>query len=199
MIETKSLKELSRMLLVDNLTWEFVEVWKPIVGYEGLYSVSNFGRVRSERNSTNSKIGMIVKPDINKNGYYRTKLYSIDGKRHRFLTHRLVAIHFVGPCPEGQEANHKDMNPSNNVFWNLEYVTHSQNVLHAYKMGRVCVRGEENGQSKLTDEQVNNIRSDYSSGMYSQRYLARKYNVVQQSICRITQNRAWKHLLNVSA
>jgi hypothetical protein len=178
---------------------EYIEIWKPIVGFEGSYSISNFGRVRSERNWRNSVAGMILRPDIINTGYARIKLYDSNGKRVRFFAHKLVALHFIGPCPEGMEIHHKDSVRCNNVAWNLEYVTHSQNISYFYKDGGEAVKGEANGISKLKNDDVINIRKEYKTGIYSQRYLARKYGVYQQTICKITTNRAWKHLLNTSA
>lgn len=89
------------------------------------YSVSDEGYVR------NDKTSRILKPDINSKGYYRV-ICSLK----RYFIHRLVAIHFI-PNPDNKpQVNHKDSNKLNNHHSNLEWMTNSENNLHAYKNGR---------------------------------------------------------------
>lgn len=96
------------------------EIWKPIEGYEGLYEISNLGRLR------NSK-GVIRKPQSNGNGYKKVFLYR-DGKGKGFFVHRLVAKAFV-PNPENKpHVNHIDESRDNNVASNLEWVTQKENL-----------------------------------------------------------------------
>lgn len=115
-----------------------------IDGYQGLYQISNHGRVKSyERRRTMPFGGVLIypsslmKPDKMKLGYLRIGI-SKEGKRKKILVHVLVAVHFLGPAPQGKEVNHKDGNKANNYFENLEYVTKSANILHSYRvLGRV--------------------------------------------------------------
>lgn len=103
------------------------EIWKPKKDYEGLYEVSNFGRVKSlgNGNSNNSK-ERILKPDTDRNGYLKVLLYK-DGKRKKNLVHRLVAEVFI-PNPDNLPCvNHKDENKTNNSVENLEWCTHEYN------------------------------------------------------------------------
>lgn len=89
------------------------EEWKDIKGYEGLYQISNKGRVRSTRNN------IILKPIISDKGYYRVDL-SKNGNKDRVRIHRLVAQAFI-PNPNNYPViNHKDENKSNNCVSNLE-------------------------------------------------------------------------------
>lgn len=114
-----------------------VEVWKPIAGYEGLYEVSNMGRVRSvdrfiEREGKGVVLfsGMLMVSRINKQGYCRIGLSDAKHKKKSIFVHRLVARAFPEICGEwfdGCVINHKDENPLNNVATNLEVCTQKHN------------------------------------------------------------------------
>lgn len=104
-----------------------MEQWKDIKNYEEYYEISSLGRVRNKRT------GNILNGDINSIGYRRVFLYSPITKR--FFVHRLVAYHFVDGYQENLVVNHKDGNKLNNQADNLEWVTRSENDLHAFKMG----------------------------------------------------------------
>lgn len=103
-----------------------MEIWKDIENYSGYYQISSYGRVR------NVKIGNILTGDINNIGYKRVCLYAPVKKR--FFVHRLVAYHFCEGYQDNLVVNHKDGNKQNNKADNLEWVTRSQNDLHAYKL-----------------------------------------------------------------
>lgn len=122
----------------DDSPAQLVEIWKPVVGYESRYSVSNWGKVRSF-----SKYGGgEIKGRKLKAGHHRVALYGKDGVKD-FLVHRLVLSAFVGPCPEGMEGLHWDDNKDNNHLSNLRWGTRSENLLD-------CVRNGNNYQSKKT-------------------------------------------------
>lgn len=101
------------------------ERWKPIKGYEENYEVSDFGNIR------NKKTKQILIGDKNNAGYRRVILYTPVKKR--FFVHRIVAYHFCKGYSEELIVNHKDGNKLNNNATNLEWVTRSENDLHAYK------------------------------------------------------------------
>jgi hypothetical protein len=112
------------------------EVWKDIPNYEGMYQVSNLGRVKSFRKSTNHRWDdeYILKPSKANNGYCQVTLYN-NTIRHKYLVHRLVAEAFI-PNPEKlPQVNHKDENPYNNSAENLEWCTAEYN--NAYGTARV--------------------------------------------------------------
>ena len=95
------------------------EYWKPVVGYEGLYEVSNWGRVKSLNYNHTGK-GKILKQNQIMNGYKSVMLCK-DGKRKNYLVHRLVAEAFI-PNPDNlPQVNHKDENKTNNNVDNLEW------------------------------------------------------------------------------
>ena len=107
------------------------EQWKPVPGYEGLYEVSNLGRVRSlDRTKTNGHKwkGRILKQPSLRSGYKLVSLWK-NGKQKSALVHRLVLFAFVGAQPEGRETRHKDGNNSNNTLDNLSWGTPSENNL----------------------------------------------------------------------
>lgn len=122
------------------------EIWKNIPGYEGLYQVSNLGRVRSlprirtQKNKLKTTDhhykGKILKPIVTKTGYLTVNLY-----RHRKSTgphriHRLVCTTFYGEPKNGKnQVNHKNGNKKDNRVENLEWCSCRENIVHAYKNG----------------------------------------------------------------
>lgn len=121
------------------------EIWKDVVGYEGIYQVSNFGGVRScdrtiyyKRGKPSSPYktvkGREITQHISNTGYYNVKLCN-GGDRKYFFVHRLVATAFIPNKENKPQINHIDGNRLNNHVNNLEWVTMSENVLHAYNTG----------------------------------------------------------------
>jgi hypothetical protein len=174
---------------------EYVEIWKPIIGYEGFYSISNFGRVRRDcGGAANTHAGFMRKG--NKSNRYVEINLSKYGVSKKYRTHALVAIHFIGPRPVGMEINHIDGNKYNNFVKNLEYVSPKENMAHAQKSGLLrCAFGEKQGSSKLKENEVNEIRIKYKLGNYTQKLLAKEYGISSANIRHIVGNRSWKHLL----
>lgn len=104
-----------------------VELWKPIKGYEGLYEVSNLGRIRNK-----SHYHISYWEHNGKQPYFRVGL-SKDGKVKKYLVHRLVAETFIDNPENKEQVNHKNGNVHNNTVDNLEWVTNAENTSHAYK------------------------------------------------------------------
>ena len=108
---------------MDNIN----EEWRDIKGFEGLYQVSNLGRVKNAK-------GLIKKPTMDKRGYFRLSLWE-DGKSKGFGVHRLVAEAFVDKV-EGKDCiNHKNCNKHDNRAENLEWCTYKENSEHAKRNG----------------------------------------------------------------
>lgn len=115
------------------------EIWRDIVGYEGVYQVSNLGKVKRLK-GYKCRNDRIIRAKITKDGYYETTL-TMAGKPKTIRTHRLVAFAFCENPYNKPEVNHKDGNKLNNSADNLEWVTSSENQKHAYKLGLQKVSG----------------------------------------------------------
>lgn len=116
------------------------EIWKDVVGFEGLYRISNHGRVMSvPRKNARGQIidGRILKPAINCSGmgYPQVGLRK-DGKTHYVQIHRIVARAFLGTPPDGYEVDHIDKVHTNNKLSNLRYLTIRKN------RGRTVIEGD---------------------------------------------------------
>ena len=161
-------------------------VGKQFPGYEGIYEISTHGEVKSIRNNK------ILKPFITKYGYKQVEL-NLNGKAKKFLIHRLVAETFIANSNNKPHVNHKDGNKSNNDVSNLEWVTRSENMYHAYKNG-LGPSGERNGAHKLTNEDVVWIKTHYikNSKEYGTKALGKKFGVDHKTIWNIVNNKTWE-------
>ena len=125
-----------------DIGWAMTEEWRSVIGYEGLYEVSDQGRVRrvgqaaisGKGRGGGAKIGRILVPQKVWTGYLSVPLWK-DGKQHNCLIHMAVAAAFIGQCPPGKEVNHKDGKKDHSNVDNLEYLTRSENMKHAYAIG----------------------------------------------------------------
>ena len=180
------------------------ERWLPIVDFEGLYEVSDIGRVRSvpKRNT----LGHRVRPKIltnarpASNGYPTIRLRR-DGQIHQRAVHLLVLAAFRGPCPPGMEACHEDGTRTNyrldNLRWDTPSANNREKIRHGTHQG-----GEKNGRARLTAEQVLTIRRRYAdlrrgrgkvpNGVVAA--MAAEYGVTTGAIRDIATHRVWKHL-----
>lgn len=150
------------------------EEWRAVIGFEGFYEVSNLGRIKSfhKRNGTTRK--RILEP------YQTGKYFGVDlcreNKIARYKIHRLVAIHFIGPIPDGKEVNHLDGDKENNAISNLEYVTRLENVRHALRLGLRKLRAEDAPNVKLNWSKVNEIRKLAADGV-KKRDIAKQFKI----------------------
>ena len=175
------------------------EVWKDIPNYEGLYQVSDLGRVKSlpkkwigGKGAKRSHNGKILKSGRNEKGYLSVVFYRYNTKITRKV-HRLVLLAFIGES--NLQCNHKNGIKDDNKLENLEYCTRSENMKHAFRLGLSKGRkGIDHHMCKLTEKEVFEIRDLYSSGLFSQRKLAGIYGIVQVQICDIIRKRTWKHI-----
>ena len=111
--------------------------WLPVPGHDA-YQVSELGQVRSRRLDPRGKL---MHPAPQANGYLTVFL----GRGHKFYVHQLVALAFIGPCPEGQECRHRDRDRSNNAAANLLYGTRSDNMRDAVRHG--TIRNQNTGKT----------------------------------------------------
>ena len=114
------------------------ELWKSTEGYEGLYEISNLGNVRSIRRNK------VMKPGSHRFGY-RYVILCKEGSNKSVLVHRLVANAFIPRIPGKEDVNHIDGDKSNNCVENLEWVSKSENMKHAYQSGLRQVTDSQRG------------------------------------------------------
>jgi len=176
-----------------------MEEWRPVPEFEGLYEVSDLGRIRScDRISpTKNRWGQILrrfpgrtlscKP--NSGGYPQVTLCDGDGGRVQKLLHWLVAAAFLGPRPDGLAVLHRDGIKKNCAISNLSYGTGKQNSADAIRHG-TQVRGERQGQAKLTECAVREIRS---AGMTNEQF-AQKFGVSENTVAIARRGDSWKHV-----
>jgi NUMOD4 motif/HNH endonuclease len=114
------------------------ERWLPIPDWEGLYEVSNLGRVRSLPRMTNGGVrgGNILSPSIGTTGYRHLTLTASGRPRDERRVHEIVALAFLGIRPRGQEIRHIDGDKLNNAATNLAYGTHCDNEQDKISQGR---------------------------------------------------------------
>lgn len=176
------------------------EIWKKIPGFDDMYEVSNKGRVRSYHAADgtggrrfNPRVLTPVKNHIN---YLFVGLYD-NGEQKSKRINRLVAKAFL-PNPKNKRfVNHKDGNKQNNEVTNLEWCTQSENELHAYKTGLKNIdhlRGESHPISKMTEDEVLEMRSAYDLGCFTFTDMAKAYGVCIQTVSNIIKRKRWAHI-----
>lgn len=178
---------------------QLTESWAEITGYEGIYEVSDQGRVRSldrrvslTRNGktyARNYAGRVLKPTpAAQRGYPRVTLCR-DGVETPAYVHTLVLEAFVSERPEGMQACHEDDEPTHNTPSNLRWDTRSGNMADAVRHG---VRsGSRNHSAVLTGLDVESIRDLYANHGHTQTALASMFNVKQPTISKIVNHRIW--------
>lgn len=124
---------------------------------------------------------------------YRSVNLSTKGEEYKYIVSRMVLITFVRLPKEGEDAHHLDRDITNNRLSNLQWVTRKENIQEQIKAG-TFVFGIQNGKSKLTEEQVREIRYLYSLGL-TQMELGKKFNVHFSNISLIIHRKNWKRLI----
>lgn len=167
--------------------------WKPIVGYEGLYEVSDSGDVRSVDRVEKSDVwnlrtrkGRLLRKQTKRSGYDSVNLYK-GGHMKTYLVHRLVASAFVpNPNPGLTEVNHKNGNRTDNAASNLEWITHSENVAHSFLvLGR-----KPDHHGRLSSSAINSIRNDTRH----QSEIAKDYGISRSMVGLIKQHKVYKEV-----
>ena len=160
----------------------------PIKDYENLYSINTNGQIYSHRR------GIYLKPGINGSGYKIVTLCDKNKRKNKSI-HRLLAQHFLENPNSLPEVNHIDGNKLNNNLNNLEWCSCSYNMKHSYKNKISTNMGETHKLSKLTENNVLEIRKLYKNGQINQGELSKKYKVSRRVIYDVIKNNTWKHLL----
>jgi len=183
------------------------EIWKDIPGYEGKYQVSNLARVKSlpQRIRYQHYNGVemfrltyekILKQRLNHGYPYISLHLGLTGEYKTHKVHRLIAEAFI-PNPENKRCvNHKNGVRDDNRLDNLEWATHSENNLHAFRvLKKQAARGEDSGMSKLKESDVREIRRLHKFHC-SERQIAKIIGNVDRSTVRgVINGLTWRHVL----
>ena len=167
------------------------EEWRPVVGYEGLYEVSNMGRVKSLGNgkSTNSNNcrERILKAKKNSKGYLHVYLYK-DGKRKDYKIHRLVATAFCENPMGYNEVNHIDEDKTNNCADNLEWCSRSYNNTYNDRAKKVGKKNTNN--PKLSKPVIGiDVRTGLIVGFPSIMEASRQLGIGNGNLCACCQGK----------
>ena len=199
------------------------EHWMQIPGYNGVYYVSDLGNIRTH-NWKNKGWTRVMKPGYDHKGYLRTVLVNpITGKKKTIKVHRVVGQVWLSNPHNKPQINHKNGIKDDNRPVNLEWVTYRENFDHAVANGKqpglfkrglapynkglnsytkehipldqytpIC--GSDIGTSKLTEQQVIEIRSKFKKRVYTREMLAGEYGVKASCIKDVVNRKSWKHI-----
>lgn len=170
-----SARKIYQNLSIDDLKGE---IWRSVPEYEGLYYVSNLGRILKHGYPDGDKI---MRQNISER-YLVVGLSDWNGKRRTHRVHRLVARAFKKNKNLALEVNHINGIRTDNRESNLEWIQHSENSKHTYLSG--------NYSKKLTPEDVIEIKKMLKKGVV-QKNIAKKFNVSTTTICEINKNKKW--------
>lgn len=175
-----------------------IERWCPITGSVG-YEISDFGRLK--------RGARFIAGSVGKRHPYRRTILRLNGVRKEVYFHVLVALAFIGARPDGKEVNHMDLNKVNNRWDNLEYLTSSENLKHAWANGAMprgerhgrhtkpecSARGERVNTAKLTPEKVLEIREMRRAGAFYYE-IGNTFGISTSQAFNVASGAQWKHL-----
>ena len=170
------------------------EQWRPVFGYEGLYLVSDQGRVYSVARLDSRGVrrgGKYLLPHRGGPGYLLVDLWRSNTRRS-YTVHLLVCEAFYGPRPEGNDVRHMDGNPLNNRAANLQWGTSLENASDRQRHGTQH-RGSRTGGAVLTEDRVRAARQRYAAGE-TQAAIAREYGVSPAALCEAISGKKWRHV-----
>jgi hypothetical protein len=182
-----------------------IEIWLPVVGFEPLYEISSYGRIRSKDRIVPQQkswgihkrlmrgkilsIGLSRKGEL---GYAQTHFH-VDGKRKLARIHRVVAEAFIGPSPfDGAIVMHLDDNRTNNHYSNLQWGSYDDNSKDMVKKDRQR-KGESVTQSKLIETEILEIINILRNGGHPVD-IGYQYNVCEATIRQIRDGKTWTYL-----
>lgn len=171
------------------------EEWRPCLGFEGYYEISNHGRVRSlifanKQTRQRRTVPLFLKPWRHAKFYWAVAL-SIHGKRIPKLVHHLVLDAFVGPRPKEHECLHGLRGPGVNALSNLRWGTSKENKADSLEAG-TFQRGAKHYRALLSVDQVREIKA--KAGTIHPKTMAAEYGVSTSTIKNIVNGYNWKHI-----
>ncbi len=178
------------------------EIWRDVIGYDGAYQVSNWGRVKSVsrrlvfRNGQKGRLmpTRMLKPVPNKDGYLFCCLWKQSVSKNRFV-HSLVLEAFVCPMPEGMECCHfPDNDKTNNRLDNLQWGSSATNGIHSIIHGSNA--GTKNGRAKINDAIANEIRSIWAEGRLSKAAIGRRFGIHGSNVRRVIDRESWAAVIS---
>jgi hypothetical protein len=174
------------------------EIWKNIDGFKN-YQVSNFGNIRSifaSGNNWSKKRIKAIKPRIgNNSGYYAINLRK-NSKRITIRVHRLVANAFITNSENKPQVNHKNGIKTDNMVCNLEWVTASENIKHAWDIGLISVKRKR--PTRLTYEKALEIREVRNTAGHSIKKISELFGISCASVFNIIHDKTWTSKANAS-
>lgn len=177
------------------------ENWRPVPGWDGLYDVSDLGRVRSLPRMTayGIKGGGVLKAA--RKGAPRYPYLGVTlsgaGVRRQVKIHRLVLQAFIGPAPEGMnDGRHLDGVTFNCALTNLDWGSHARNGQDMIDHGHANGPGDGSAhpRAKLTEEIAIEARAEYATGRVTERALAKRYGVNVSTMHRLLTRQTWDHV-----
>ena len=174
-----------------------VEIWKDVIGFEGIYQVSNLGRVKSLKRIKKDTIGrikeypeVILKQMLSEKGYLQVNLYRLSKNIPQRVA-RIVAQSFISNPDNKSQVNHINGIKTDNIVENLEWNTSLENIRHSIVNNlKKTARGEKSGSSKFKNEDILYIRESNKINYH----LAKEYNVCITTITNIRNKKTWKHI-----
>ena len=157
-----------------------IERWKDIIGYEGFYQISNYGRVRSLKMWNGICGKYIDRIKILKNTRFNNGYYCVSLKRKKYTVHRLVAEAFIPNSNNYSCINHKDGNKLNNCVSNLEWCSYKHNLREALKLGLYDERNKKLSLCPLRSKRIKmfslegNYIMDFPNSVEAEKYLKSK-------------------------
>ena len=180
------------------------EIWKDVVGWEGLYQVSSLGRIKSLSRKTKmfstrwncwyyqKTKDRILKQHISHRGYNRVELFIKSSETHGYYVHVLVAKAFIDNPNSKQTVNHINEIKTDNRVENLEWATHYEQMQHYRNNGVKKYSGQFHYRAKITEEQaIEIIRSNEPNSN-----ICRKYNLSKSAVWSIRNGVSWRLLHN---
>lgn len=171
------------------------EEWRSVVGWEGRYEVSDYGRIRSKDMICGARSqGQALRRgrtlvQVPKQGRYLAVTFADGTRRVQRMVHDVVAAAFLGPKPRGCLTLHGDDDKGNNAVANLRYGTHKENEEDKLRNGNRCL-GERHPQATVTEITVRAIRAATGSA----KEIAARFDTTTAIVHQIRSGRTWRHV-----